>query len=305
MSPFSDTVSGKDLWNWRSRAIAQAQTVHIDPAEVDWLLRGLYQIDAIALRLGTLAHQEQIPARITLVDLQALWEQRVRDRVPIQHLVGRTEWRSFTLRVSPAVLIPRPETELIVDIAAQLAANSPQAVGLQRGIWVDLGTGSGAISLGLAEVFPEATVLAVDVSPAALAIARQNAQENGLGDRIQFLLGSWFEPLTPWRGQLAGIVSNPPYIPRAIVPTLQPEVAQHEPHLALDGGLDGLDAVRHLIDQGHGHLVAGGIWVVELMMDQAATVMHLLAQTHRYDSIDSFADLAGIERFVAANRTAA
>lgn len=300
MGKYLHTISGQALWAWRGRAIAQAQTAQIDLAEVDWLLQGLCEIESLALRLGTLAQQSEVAAQVSLMELQARWDKRVRDCVPIQHLVGRTAWRNFSLRVSPDVLIPRPETELIIDIARSLVDQSPNADALKQGTWVDIGTGSGAIALGLAEILPNAEILAVDVSEAALAIARLNAQENGLGDRIQCFQGSWFEPLAPWQGKLAGMVSNPPYIPQAVVPTLAPEVAQHEPHLALDGGNDGLDAVRHLIHQASHFLMPNGIWLVELMMGQASSVVDLLAATGNFGNMQSFQDLAAIERFVAA-----
>ncbi|MGD1931218.1 MAG: peptide chain release factor N(5)-glutamine methyltransferase [Leptolyngbyaceae cyanobacterium] len=302
MDTFAYTVSGADLWAWRSQAIAQAQTAHIDPAEVDWLLQGLCQVETLALRLGTLAQQLAVPTTMALSELETLWQKRLGDRVPIQHLVGKTVWRDFTLQVSPAVLIPRPETELLIDIVVAFINQSPQAAWLQQGTWVDLGTGSGAIALGLAAALPQAQVVAVDVSDTALAIARHNAVENGLGDRIQFLSGSWFEPLARGAGQLAGMVSNPPYIPSAIVPTLDPEVAHHEPHLALDGGPDGLAAVRHLITTAPRYLQAGGLWAVELMAGQAPAVTHLLQQSQAYTDGQAVSDYAGIERFVTAYR---
>ena len=302
MDTFAYTVSGADLWAWRSQAIAQAQAAHIDPAEVDWLLQGLCQVETLALRFGTLAQQRAVPTAMALSELEALWQKRLGDRVPIQHLVGKTVWRDFTLQVSPAVLIPRPETELLIDIVVAFINQRPQAAWLQQGTWVDLGTGSGAIALGLAAALPQAQVVAVDVSDTALAIARHNAVENGLGDRIQFLPGSWFEPLARGAGQLAGMVSNPPYIPSAIVPTLDPEVAHHEPHLALDGGPDGLAAVRHLITTAPRYLQAGGLWAVELMAGQAPAVTHLLQQSQAYTDGQAVSDYAGIERFVTAYR---
>ncbi|NEQ43637.1 MAG: peptide chain release factor N(5)-glutamine methyltransferase [Leptolyngbya sp. SIOISBB] len=302
MQPFGEQISGPALWAWRSQAVKQAQTSQIDPAEVDWLLRGLCQLDALSLRLGTLAQVAGVPSQVTLTELAARWKQRVSERVPIQHLVGQTPWRDLTLRVSPAVLIPRPETELIIDIVVAQVAQSPQAEALQQGGWVDLGTGSGAIALGLAQVFPHAEILAVDVSAAALAIARQNAVENRLSDRVQFLQGSWFEPLSTWQGALAGMVSNPPYIPSAIVPTLEPEVANHEPHLALAGGDDGLDAIRQLASTAPDYLQSGGLWLVEHMQGQAADIMALVAATNQFQSIQSVPDLAGCDRFVLAYR---
>lgn len=295
-------VKGQELWAWRQQAIAQAQTTQIDGAEVDWLLRGLCQVDGLSLRLGTLAGKPHVAAKVPLAQLQQLWEKRVSDRVPIQHLVGQTTWRNFTLQVSPSVLIPRPETELMVDLAVTAVDQSPEPDKLRRGSWVDLGTGSGAIALGLADAFPQAQVIAVDVSAEALAIAQRNALTNGLGDRLQFLQGSWFDPLKSQPRKFAGVLSNPPYIPSAIVPTLQPEVANHEPHLALDGGGDGLACVRHLIENAPRFLQPNGVWLVELMIGQAPDVMEMLAQVQHYETIQAHADLAGVERFVSARR---
>ncbi|MEL7316113.1 MAG: peptide chain release factor N(5)-glutamine methyltransferase [Cyanobacteria bacterium J06559_3] len=302
MDKFPYKISGRALWSWRQRVMQQAAVVDVDIAEVDWLLQGLCQVDGLSLRLGVVATQVEVLSRVCLTDLEQLWDTRVRDRVPIQHLVGETPWRRFMLHVSPAVLIPRPETELIIDHVVAAVEQSPEPDHLRRGAWVDLGTGSGAIALGLADALPEATILAVDISSEALAIAKANALGNGLGDRIQFLQGSWLEPLEPWRGQLVGVVSNPPYIPSAIVPTLQPEVANHEPHLALDGGQDGLTCIRHLIQTAPEFLKPYGFWLVELMAGQAPTVAKLLAENEYYADIQAVSDLAGIERFVIARR---
>ncbi len=299
---FPQQIAGKALWQWRQQAQKQAEAEHIPSAEVDWLLQGLCQVDRLALRLGTLAEQLAIPSTVDLAKLQSLWQKRVGDRVPVQHLVGATPWRNFTLAVSPAVLIPRPETELLIDLAVERIAAHPQGQALAQGIWVDVGTGSGAIALGLATAFPNARIIATDVSAAALAIAQQNAQTNGLGDRIEFRQGAWFEPLQDLAGQLAGMVSNPPYIPTEIVPTLQPEVARHEPHLALDGGDDGLDAVRHLVTAAPQFLRDGGLWMVEHMAGQSEAVAQLLQATKTYGAITTHADLAGIDRFVTAQQ---
>lgn len=245
----------------------------------------------------------------SLADLDALWQRRLRDRTPVQYLAGSVLWRDLRLQVSPAVLIPRPETELILDAA--LAARAAEADPQGRGeIWADLGTGSGAIAIALALALPAARVVAVDCSAAALAIARHNAQTHlpddldftASGSRFSLRQGSWFAPLEPERGQLAGLVSNPPYIPRAEVATLQPEVTDHEPHLALDGGHDGLDALRHLVAVAPDYLRSGGVWLVELMAGQAPTVVQLLRDRGAYQGIEILQDWAGIERFVLARR---
>jgi len=165
-----------------------------------------------------------------------------------------------------------------------------------------LGTGSGAIAIGLASVFPSAKIHAVDRSASALAIAQSNAQNLGYGDRIQFYLGDWWEPLASLEGQVSGMVSNPPYIPSSLIPQLQPEVANHEPHSALDGGDDGLDCICHLVATAPNYLRSGGVWLIELMAGQAEAVCELLWQQGNYIDVRVYADLAGIERFALAYR---
>ena len=192
-SQFPYQISGQRLWEWRQQAQQQAQTANIPSAEVDWLLQGLCQVDRLTLHLG-IAAQTTIPSTVSLQDLQRCWQQRVRDRVPVQHLVGMTHWRTFTLQVSPDVLIPRPETEILIDLAVELVSKHPNGAELAQGIWVDMGTGSGAIALGLARAFPQAQIIATDISYEALAIAQHNAQINGLGDHIEFRQGTWFKP---------------------------------------------------------------------------------------------------------------
>jgi len=289
-------ISGADLWHWRQLAQHQAIATHISPYEVDWLLQGVTDLTGVDLRLGTVRDRPTVSLSLSLDALDRLWQRRLTERVPLQYLVGRTPWRHFSLRVNPSVLIPRPETEEIIDLALKLAPQAHQ----RGGHWVDLGTGSGAIALGLASVFPQAQIHAVDCSPEALAVAQTNAVENGLGDRIQFYQGEWFTPLATLRGQVQGMVSNPPYIPRGVVATLEPEVAAHEPHLALDGGEDGLDAIRHLVAIAPDYLEPGGIWIVEMMAGQGASVAELLQQHGRYRHITIHPDLAGNERFASA-----
>ncbi|MFB2880074.1 N5-glutamine methyltransferase family protein [Floridanema aerugineum] len=169
--------------------------------------------------------------------------------------------------------------------------------------WADLGTGSGAIAIGLADAFPHAIIHAVDQSIEALNIAQENAQRLGFLPRINFYQGSWFAPLQELKGKLTGMVSNPPYIPSNIVPTLQPEVANHEPHLALDGGNDGLDCIRLLVAEAPEYLLPGGIWLSETMAGQTEAVVELLKHQGSYCNIQVFADLSGIDRFVLAFRS--
>ncbi|MCY7333716.1 MAG: peptide chain release factor N(5)-glutamine methyltransferase, partial [Pseudanabaena sp. CAN_BIN31] len=225
--------------------------------------------------------------------------------IPVQYLTGSVTWRDLELQVTPAVLIPRPETELIIDIVSE---NCQDEI-YQNGIWVDLGTGSGAIAIALSQLFSQAKIHAIDCSQAALEIAKSNALKNlnrALRDsdlvKIQFHHGNWFEPLANLnlKNKLAGIVSNPPYIPSLEVLNLQPEVTKHEPHLALDGGADGLDAIRELIAIAPDYLMPSGFWIVELMSGQAGIVRSLLQANGKYTNIQIHQDYAGIERFVSA-----
>lgn len=294
----NEVVSGEVLWQWRQQSRREAIAADIAVAEVDWLLQTVSALEPLQLKLETFRDQTTVALACSLEQLTVRWHQRIKHKVPIQYVAGLAHWRQFTLTVSPAVLIPRPETELLIDLAIATAQHRD----LAQGHWADLGTGSGAIALGLADAFPAATVHAVDCSDAALAIARQNAQNVGFADRIQFYSGSWFQPLTQLQGKLSGMISNPPYIPTAMLPDLQPEVIRHEPHLALDGGADGLVYVRHLVSCAPGYLKIGGFWAVELMVGQAIAVAELLEAEGHYQTIQIHSDLAGIERFVSAIR---
>ncbi|NET52660.1 MAG: peptide chain release factor N(5)-glutamine methyltransferase [Merismopedia sp. SIO2A8] len=313
--PLNHSISGSVLWQWRQDAIATCHNHAIPPVEVDWLLQSLTDLDRLALRLGYFQSQPTVASALPFDELQSWWQQRIDARLPIQYLVGQMEWRQFTMAVAPAVLIPRPETELIIDLA--IAATTHD--NLASGHWVDLGTGSGAIALGLADVFPTAQVHGVDCSAEALAIAQHNANMNGLGsdlsgsnlgtsprDRamnpIQWHQGSWFSPFEDHPIRFNGIVSNPPYIPSAMVLDLQPEVVNHEPHLALDGGKDGLDCLRHLIQTAPQYLAPHGVLLMEMMAGQADRVVSLLQQQSNYDRIEVHPDLAGMDRFVSAYR---
>ena len=298
----SHIISGKKLHQWRQWATKLAKTNAIDPTEVDWFLQGLTPLTSTALRLDSYTKQPRIVLSATVEQLTQKWKQRVEDRVPVQYLTGETPWRQFSLTVTPDVLIPRPETELIISIADTLAAQSPIADERFAGDWADLGTGSGAIAIGLAHTYPEAYIHAVDISEKALAIAESNAEKNFLSGRIRFYQGSWLSPLEEEKGKLVGIVSNPPYIPSSVVPTLQPEVTKHEPHLALDGGKDGLDCIKHLIEASPDYLKPGGIWLTELMEGQAKTVTNLLTSHSSYTHINIHNDLSGIDRFVSARK---
>ncbi|NBD32233.1 MAG: peptide chain release factor N(5)-glutamine methyltransferase [Cyanobacteria bacterium] len=288
-------VSGQELACWREESCQAAIARGIPPQEVDWLLQNLAGLSPLSLRLANYQTAAAIALRVPFSELKQLWEKRLQERVPVQYLVGETLWRDLTLKVSPAVLIPRPETEIIVELALQFGRDQ-----FPTGHWVDLGTGSGAIALALAKALPEAKIHAVDNSPEALAIAKENAHLLGVANHIKFHQGSWFSPLQHWQGKISVMVSNPPYIPTATLAELQPEVRQHEPITALNGGEDGLVAIRHLMEAAPQFLHNGGLWLVEMEARQADAVKKLLEDNGHYHPISIHKDLAGIERFALA-----
>ena len=204
---------------------------------------------------------------------------------PIAYILGEREFYGINLKVTPATLIPRADTELLVELALQ-------RIPLQeRCAVLDLGTGSGAIALAIAQACPQAEVLACDASAAALAVAQENARTLGLGN-ASFVQSDWFTALDTQRFAL--IVSNPPYI-AASDPHLAQGDVRFEPISALTSGLDGLDDIRHIITQSSSHLLPGGWLLLEHGYDQAARVRGLL-QEAGLDDVFSASDIAGIER---------
>ena len=181
---------------------------------------------------------------------------RRQEGCPTAHIVGKKEFYSLDFAVSPATLIPRPDTELLVDEALR------QAKPLTDPLIADIGTGTGCVAVALAHRLPKARIVAVDISPEALETARGNATRLGVADRVDFRLGDLLAPLAGLRPDL--IVSNPPYIPTKDIAGLDPGVRDHEPALALDGGPDGLRVIERLAEQALSLLAPGGRLLVEI-----------------------------------------
>ena len=207
-------------------------------------------------------------------------------RVPLAYLRGTQDFYGLTFRVSPAVLIPRPETELLVDFALSVLAKCDMP------LIADVGTGSGCIPIAILANFPAARSVAFDISLGALAIASENAVANGVAARLKFVRG---DLLTGTGYGFDVVVSNPPYIPSNEIAVLQPEVRDYEPRLALDGGGDGLSAFRHIIADAKHVLKPNGWLAMEAAQGQTAMVAQLL-QEAGYDNVETRPDLAGIER---------
>ena len=238
------------------------------------------------------------PERVVKADQVALYSEFVDRRAsgyPLPYLTGRVEFHGLELEVTPEVFIPRPETETLVDLAL---ARGPATV-------VDVGTGSGCIAVSLAVHLPGSAIIAIDISPAALAVAHRNVERHRVADRVRLMVG---DLLTPRPGPVDLIVSNPPYIPTGDCASLPASVRDHEPRLALDGGQDGLSVIRRLLAQAPAVLRCpepalsaaegrpGGALLVEIGADQGRAALRLASAFFPQAEIRVHPDLARRDR---------
>ena len=213
--------------------------------------------------------------------------------VPMAYILGRREFMGLSFRVTRDTLIPRPDTEILAQFAVDTLRTRAEAGELR---FADIGTGTGAIALSVLHHTEGTRADAVDISPAAAAVAAENAAELGLTERIEVLTGDLTAPLLGRSYTM--ILSNPPYIPSADVKTLMEDVKAYEPHLALDGGADGLAVYRRLLRDAPDLLTEGGIIAVEVGIHEATDVAALMAAHPRIVRTKKLRDLAGIERVV-------
>lgn len=225
---------------------------------------------------------------------KALIRRRVR-REPVAYITGCREFWSMNLAVSGDVLIPRPETECLVEQALTELSTDDTAECLHI---LELGTGSGAIILALASSLHRSVCFASDLSERSLQVARENARRHGLDGRIHFFCGDWTRPLRFRNTPFDAIVSNPPYIPTGRIKTLEPEIHLFEPLRALDGGDDGLASMRRLITQAHRFLRPGGRLLLEIGHDQQEAIRQIAATARQYDDPLFIKDYAGYNRVV-------
>ncbi len=351
-SPDGRDATIASLFKWGKDQLHTAGVAHPD-LDAEMLLRQALGIS----RAAFFAHLQDTVAQTAVNQYHEYIEKRVQN-MPVQYIIGKQEFMGLDFHVTPDVLIPRPETEILVEsVLAKLGASQslvPSPLSLvdkestpsthptttlsdnaacrgaamprpgcptssgpalfvpplgtrDQGLGThpisalriaDIGTGSGAIALSLAHYLPHSQVFAVDISPAALAVAQENAVRLGVADRVTFLQGDLLAPLDEEGLQctLHAIVSNPPYIPRDVIPTLDAHV-QVEPHLALDGGIDGLDYYRRIAAGAGEYLLPGGLLAVEVGHDQAEQVAELFT-AHGYDHVKIHKDLAEIGRVV-------
>jgi release factor glutamine methyltransferase len=219
-------------------------------------------------------------------------------REPLQHIVGTQAFRGVVVRVDDTVLVPRPETEVLTGWALELLEAARRGA-----LVIDVGTGSGCIACALATERDDVRVVALDVSPAAVALAEANVAALGLAGRVEVRRSDLFSSLDTERADL--IVSNPPYLPTAIIASLAPEVRDHDPRLALDGGADGLDVIRRLVEAAPRWLAPGGRLVLETAGEPQVRIAAALMRQHGLSEVVTRRDLAGVERFVAGGRSGA
>ncbi len=218
---------------------------------------------------------------------------------PTQYITGHQEFWSLDFIVNPAVLIPRPETELIVEAVIRHVRNHPES-----GRWhqlLDVGTGSGVLAVALAKELPHLQITASDASPEALAVARLNSERHGVQDRVTLVQGDLLTALDPL-GSFDIVVANPPYVPTATWEQLPPEIRDHEPRLALDGGPDGLEVIHRLVYEVPPFLRSGGFLALEVGQGQAESVVQLLEATQAFSSTSIIPDYQHIGRVVTAVR---
>ncbi len=259
--------------------------------QIELLLAHVLQLPRLKLYLNF----ERTLTEAELATVRELVKRRG-DRQPLQHLLGSVSFCGLEIVVNSHVLIPRPETELLAERAWQyLTTHNPQP-----STTLDLGTGSGCLAIALAVKCPAAQIHAVDISSEALAVARQNAARHGVLERIQFHTGDGFASL-PAGLRCDLIVANPPYIPSAEIATLEPEVRDHDPRPALDGGADGLDFYHRLAAEAAAWLKPHGKLMLEFGDGQAAAIGGIF-QHHQWNVEGVEKDLSGRKRFLIASR---
>jgi len=222
--------------------------------------------------------------------LESIWNEHLLKCCPIQYLCGITFWRDLKLKVSNKVLIPRSETELIVDIVFNLFRKS------EKLFFAELGTGSGAISIALALAYPFSEGVATDIDQDALEIATKNYINSSKQSNLKFYCGNWWSPLESFKGKLDLAISNPPYIPKDTYEKLPKEVKNFEPKVALLGGEDGLKHIREIIQKAPIFLKEKGWLILENHFDQGEKVKQLFIK-NKFTSIEIVKDLSGIGRF--------
>jgi len=280
-------ISTKELFLW-IREIKNSKHYSNDLYILLDLLGGISKSDLFLLKINS---TETVSLNIDFCTLKKKWEEHVEFLRPIQYICGSSYWRNLKLEISSNVLIPRVETEQIVEIATDIIVPKHKKI-----IFADLGTGSGSIAISLVVENRNWRGLATDIDIDALDIAQKNHKKISSESNINFYCGNWWEPLKHYAGMINLAISNPPYIPRNVYERLPSSVIDFEPKKALYGGEDGLSHIKQIISDAPKFLVKGGYLILENHFDQSKKIKNLLRE-FGFDSLKTINDTFGIGRF--------
>ena len=280
-------ISVKEFLLWKKKQLSKGG----DHQSFNVLIDCLGGISTSDLNLFSIDTDRKLFLKKNLDYLESIWEDHLFNFSPIQYLCGITFWRDLKLKVTEKVLIPRPETELIVDIVFKIFRDKSQKI-----FFAELGTGSGAISIALALECPLWNGIATDIDQDALEIATNNYKNSSKQSNLQFCYGHWWTPFESFKGKLDLAISNPPYIPKDTYEKLPKEVKNFEPKIALLGGEDGLEHIREIIQKAPLFLREKGWLILENHFDQGERVKRLLIK-NKFNSVEIVNDLSGVGRF--------
>jgi len=281
------SISVKEFLFWKKTQLSKGG----DHQSLALLLDSLGGISTSDLNSFNINPEGNLYLKKNLEFLESVWEDHLLNSSPIQYLCGITFWRDLKLKVTNKVLIPRSETELIVDIVIKIFGKKSQKL-----LFAELGTGSGAISIALALTYPLWDGIATDVDENVLEIATKNHLNSSQQSNLKFYCGHWWNPLESFKGKIDLAISNPPYIPKDTYEKLPKEVKNYEPKIALLGGEDGLKHIREIIQKAPLFLKKKGWLILENHFDQGEKVKQLLLK-NKFTSIEIVNDLSGIGRF--------
>ncbi len=280
-------VSTEKFLLWKKKQISKGG----DNSSLNLLIDSLAGLSNRELNLLKIKSEKNLNLKLNLDFLEFFWDKHINTSIPIQHLSGISFWRNLKLEVSNRVLIPRPETELIIDIVLGKFINKEEKI-----TFVDLGTGSGAISIALAMANPNWNGIATDLDKNAIEIASRNFATNSNQSNLKFYNGNWWDPLENFKGKIDFAVANPPYIPQETYKVLPIEVKGFEPKLALLGGKEGLDHINQIVQNAPLYLKDKGWLFIENHFDQGEKVKKLFLE-NRFTSVNVLKDFSGIGRF--------
>lgn len=278
--------------NWGTRILGE-RGVESPRVDAELLLRKTLNINQVEVFLKS----KQVLTQRELISYEYLIQRRLRGE-PIHYVLGKREFWSIGLRVVPGVLIPRAETELLVEEALRVfwdRRGSPLRL-------MEVGTGSGAIAIALAKELDGCFIVAEDISTAAIFVAGENAKGQGVLNAIRFVVGDLFEPLKEEKSRFDLIISNPPYIPSSQMEMLPREIGEFEPRIALDGGPDGLEVIGNIVVRAGPFLKDGGWLMLELGEGQGEVVADMIRKTGFFTSPRIIQDYSGVDRAIRARR---